>query len=251
MKRLLFVITLIIAGNSTFAHAEEPRGRLGDMASYSLNEEAVHALNQGEFEKAITLFKKALQKDSQNLTAAYNLAGVYLSQKQEQQAIKLLEEYARAGVKDAGIHRRLGDSYFSSQNLSKAKSSYQKALDLNRDHAETYLKIATVHALEGDSEAARKILSSCVDRFPQNHLALGNLASLELSAGNNQVAISAAKRAVQIKPEPELYLTMGIAYENQGDDQNALIAFKNARDTGANVPQLEERIAALEKKLAE
>ena len=44
-----------------------------------------------------------------------------------------------------------------------------------------------------------------------------------------------------------MYVTLGTAYEMNGDPQNALIAFRRAVDLGDQRPELRDKIAAIEK----
>lgn len=248
LRALIMSIAMVSLFSSPLT-AETPKARLGNATSLKLNEDAVALLHEGKTDQAIKKLKEALMKDHHNLSAAYNLAGVYLSQKQEQKAIDVLTPFEQNKVSDPGIYRRLADSYFSAQNPTKAKALYKKAIDLDADHAVSYLKLAAIQIMTGEEKKAHETLSSCVKRFPENRQALSNLASLELSLGNYQQAVSTAKASLQVAPDPQSYLTLGAAYEALKEYNEALIAYRRARDTGSKDPALNARIKELSSAL--
>ncbi len=61
--------------------------------------------------------------------------------------------------------------------------------------------------------------------------------------------MSTAKRALQIKPTKELYVTLGSAYEALKDVKNSVIAFERARDMGDNSTELKAKLETLRSSL--
>ena len=80
--------------------------------SLELNEQGVVAIKGRNFDRAESLFKQALEVDEKNLTAVFNLAGMYITNKKDAQAVTLLSKYAKDYPSDAGLQARLGDAYF-------------------------------------------------------------------------------------------------------------------------------------------
>ena len=78
---------------------------------------------------------------------------------------------------------------------------------------------------------------------------LANLSSVFLATGKTDKAISTAKRGLQVNASPELYITLGNAYELQKDYKNSLIAFERAADLGDKKPELKTKIEQLKKQV--
>ena len=213
--------------------------------SMEMNEQGAAALLAKNYSEAEERFRKALVADSGNVTAAYNLAGVYLVLKKEAEAIALLEEYAKKYPADAGFCARLGDAYFAGRQVAEAKPWYEKALAIDPKYAGLAAKLGTIYSLAGDLKQAEKVLLLAVEDQPQDGQLLANLASVFLANGKVDKAISTARRGLQVTTNPELYITLGTAYEASKDSKNALNAFQRALDLGSTREGLKEKVAEL------
>ncbi len=217
--------------------------------SLELNEQGVSALQKSDYEKAESLLRQALILDEGNLSAAYNLAGLYLGTKREQQAIALLRDYQEKGVDDLPMLARLGDAYFGSKQLDLAAKSYEKVLSKEPKYPGVAARLGTVYSLQDRLQEAEKALLQAVEMEPKNGEIVSNLSAIYLANGKAEKAISAAKRALAIEAKKETYITLGMAYENLKDYDNSLIAFQRAADLGDDNEALEEKIEEIEEKL--
>lgn len=215
--------------------------------SIELNERGAKALLAKDFKQAEEYFRQALAADAGNVTAAFNLAGAYLTNKKEGQAISLLEPYARSNPQDAGIQVRLGDAYFTGKRVQDALRSYEAARSIEPAYSELSGKLATVYTLSNRMIDAEKLFLEAVEVEPKNAKLLASLSSVFLANGKADNAISTAKRALQVKPSAEVYITLGAAYEAKKDFKNSLISYQRARDLGYSQSDLEDKIDELEK----
>lgn len=237
----LFLSLVIAISITTGSYAE------GNMQAQSaqLNENGVKAMQAKNLDAALQLFKRAVSTDPYNLTAVYNLGGAYLSLKKDKEAIDLLEPYAQKEVSDPGIYVRLGDAYFTSKNIAQAKQSYEKALKLAPKYLGLQAKLGTLYALNNDLNNAEKAFKSAIEQNQKDGQSLANLASVLLGNGKAEESIQTAKRALQVQATPELYVTMGNAYEKLKDKKNALISFQRAHDLGDSRKELTDKIEQL------
>ncbi|MBN8549414.1 MAG: tetratricopeptide repeat protein [Deltaproteobacteria bacterium] len=219
----------------------------GNAASTELNEKGVQAVKSNDFAKAETLFRKSLSADSRNLTAVFNLAGVYLNNKRQKEAIALLNQYIKEYSKDAGLYARRGDVYFSLKDLDAAGRDYEHALKLEPEYPGVPSKLGTIYTLTRRTKDAEAMLMKAVAEEPKNGQLLQNLSALFLINGKAQESISTAKRALQVAPNSEVYVTLGNAYETLGDVKNSLISFQRASDLGDTRPELKAKIEELKK----
>jgi cytochrome c-type biogenesis protein CcmH/NrfG len=217
--------------------------------SLELNEQGVVAIKGRDFDRAESLFKQALETDEKNLTAVFNLAGMYITNKKDTQAVTLLSKYAKDYPTDAGLQARLGDAYFSSQNPKGAIESYNRALTLDPNYPNVPARLGTLYTLSNNLPKAAAMFERAVKQNPSDVQSLQNLSSIYLGLDRPKDAVSTAKRAIQLSSSAQGYATLGSAYQQLNDDKNALIAFQRAKELGYKDKNLSSIIEGLEKKL--
>ncbi|MCB0354889.1 MAG: tetratricopeptide repeat protein [Bdellovibrionales bacterium] len=225
--------------------AQEPV--IGSSRSLELNEKATAAAQAGDLKKAETLLREAISDDTKNLTAAFNLASVYLQTNRGNEAVKLLQQYVSEYSEDAGLFARLGDAYYSTKRPADAINSYEKALSLDPSFPKISARVGTLYSISERFDDAIRMYLTAVEQEPRNSEYLANLSNLFLVANQPDKAISAAKRALQVAPTSQLYRTLGSAYEKIKDIDSSLIAYKRAQDLGDKSDELEDKISALRK----
>jgi tetratricopeptide (TPR) repeat protein len=218
---------------------------VGSPRSIELNEQGVVAIKAKNSKQAEDLFRQALAADAGNLSAVFNLAGALLVNKKENEAIALLTEYTKNFGLDPGLFVRLGDVYFTAKKLIEAAEAYEKALHIAPNYPGIAPKLGAIYTLLNRSTQAERAFLLAVEQNPKDGQSLSNLAGIFLANGKPDKAISTAKRALQVRPGSELYVTLGTAYEIQKDYKNALIAFQRAVDLGDKREELKKKIEAL------
>ena len=199
--------------------------------SIELNEKAVAAVKAKDFKNAEKLFKNSLANDAGNLTAAFNLAGMYLTNEKYNKAINLLQQYTKANPSDAGLWSRLGDAHFANKDINNAMKAYKKSLSLDGSNVETTKRLATVYSLSNDTKNSEILLRKAHSLNPKDAQTAANLSSILLANENPKEAVTYAKRALQLSPSKEVYITLGTAYEILRDYKNALISFERAQES--------------------
>lgn len=245
MKRrsLLFftlVLVLSVAYNTTLlAQVNNPK-------SLELNERGSAAAQAGDLKKAEKFFDRSLKADPGNLSAAFNLASIYLQLDKAQQAVDLLSGYTEHYTKDAGLFARLGDAYFANKDIQLSAKSYQKALTLEPSYPKITARLGTIFTLQQDTKQAIELYLKAVKQEPKNAQYLANLSSLFLADKQPQKAVGVAKQALQVRASSDVYITLGTAYEDMKDYKNSLIAFQRAIDLGGDKRKLRKKIEQLE-----
>lgn len=222
--------------------------KLGDSKSIELNESGVAAMKSKDFVTAEENFKKALSANKQNITAAYNLAGAYILNKKEGDAITFLKGYLADYNQDAGLWVRLGDAQLSQAKPKEAITSYHKARALAPQYAGLSKRIASTYTLIGDFAAAEQYYLEVVKATPQDLESLTNLSSIFLAREKPDMAISSAKRAIQIKPSSQLYSTLAGAYESRKEWGNAIISLEKAIALGDVTENTKKRLTNLKNR---
>lgn len=224
-----------------------PSKNTGNPKSLELNEKGTAAAQAGDFAKAEELLRQATNIDPNNITAVFNLSGVYLRNKKEQQAIQLLLDYTKKVPNDAGLFARLGDAYFATKQIELAASQYEKSLKLNPAYPHSAARLGTIYTMLNKLDGAEKMFLKAVEQNPSDAQLLANLGSVFLANSKPERAVSTAKRGLQIKPSSSLYVTLGSAYEMLKEFDSSLIAFERARDLGDKSEDLQKKIEHLNK----
>lgn len=214
--------------------------------SLEVNEEGVKLIKNRDFIGAEKMFLRALEIDRNNVTAAFNLASVFMQNKNPQKAIDLLLPYVKNNTKDAGIYARIGDAYFVSKQLKESLPNYEKAMAIDANFPGVAAKMATLYTMQGETKKAEELLKKSIEQNPKNSDLYSNLGSVLLANKKPKEAIDAIKKSLSLVPTKEAYITLGNSYKTLRDNQNALIAFKRAKDLGENSPEIDQVINELE-----
>lgn len=214
--------------------------------SLEANDQGIAALKTGNTRTAEERFRRALEVDPGNLTAAFNLSGTLVVNGKKLEAITLLSDYAKKYPTDAGFEVRLGDVLFSSEKVKEAIPHYERALKVQASYPKLYEKLALGYALNQQIPESEKMYELASREAPKDGELLTNLASIQLANNKTDSAIATAKRAAQLAPSSRLYATLGSALEGKGEFTDALLAFKKAKELGDQSKELAERITTLE-----
>lgn len=217
--------------------------------SLERNEAGAVAAREGDLKKARRLFREALQHDSGNLTAAFNLGSVNLQLGENGAAVELLTPYAEKSG-DAGITARLGDAHFANEELSKAEKWYRRALKIDAQYPDVRARLGSIYTMRKEFDQAITVFLEAVDQEPSNVAYLQNLSNLFLAVNETEKAISTAKRALQVDASMDSYFLLGSVYEQQRDWSNALIAYERARDLSHGSRENGERRAEIRERIA-
>lgn len=196
--------------------------------SAELNEKGVAAIQKKDFKYAESLLRDAVSADPNNATAVYNLAGAYVTNQKDDQAIHLLEDFIQHHDGDAGIFARLGDAYFSNKNIAQAAKNYEKASKLDPGYPKLAKKMGAVYGMLNRMSDSEKMYLRAVKEDATDSESLSNLAAIYLVNRKPEDSIRAAKNALQQKVDGGTYVTLGSAYEMLSDFPNAVIAFEKA-----------------------
>jgi predicted Zn-dependent protease len=250
---LLLIVTPLLASTPSSAQAPSPAQtdqkkvvRNGNAKSLELNEAGAKAVQAQKFVEGELLFKRALDIDPTNLTAVTNLALTYLQNRKTQQAVDLLIQYIPRSPDDVGLIVRLGDAYFAQKKIQKAKDTYLIGYKKAPRFPGLAAKLGSISVASRDLKGAEKYLTEAVALEPKNSTLVANLSSLLLANGKPKDAVAYAKRGVQIASSAEMYSILGSGYELLKDPQNALIAYRRAKDLGDSTKELQTKINALE-----
>ena len=156
----------------------------------------------GDVEKAEPFFQKALTLDSEMGTAFYGLANLYYNQERFDEATTLYEKAIQCGVKEADAYFMLGKSLESAGKGRLALPYLQTAIELAPDDHEIRLSYGILLANEGVYEVAEGEFQKILEVQENNADAHFNLGYLyAVSTEDKERALHHLERAYTIEPE--------------------------------------------------
>ncbi len=216
---------------------------------------------EGKLKEAEAIFQQVYAQNPPDMRGLMGLTEVYLSQKQEDRALKLLDEAiqkypkatlllvawgnigARAGRIDEAIakfkevlktdpknfdlHMRVAEAYRTKNDLPNAMEYWKKATELMPNHIQPVLSRAlALEQVNRRSEAA-PLYEQVLKSEPDNLVALNNYSFYLADQGNNlDQALSFAQRAKSKAPaDPMIADTLGFVYLKKNLPQNAASIF--------------------------
>ncbi|MFP5262845.1 MAG: tetratricopeptide repeat protein [Blastocatellia bacterium] len=218
------------------------QGRLGE--AETLFSRAIRADNQlvgahmnlaylyllkGAPEKTALELKEVLRLDPANDDALYRLAWVLLSQGRFDECVSFINDAGQSRPLPAALLVVLGDAHLKKGDVAKAEASYLMALKQQGDNAEALIGSATVSQARGDANAAALYLSRAKDVVAGSPDLLYKFALAAINSRLNAEAMSALKRAIELRPsEPSYHFILGTLWLKKPDLQEAEQAFRQS-----------------------
>jgi tetratricopeptide (TPR) repeat protein len=205
--------TIVMASESKIQQMELNK-ELGDHL-----QGATTKIREKDFDGAIKILEKMLDKKPDDANALYLLGICYLNEKMLTQAIESFTEVTRLNPSFAGGHYQLGISYQQSDEKEKALASYQKALELE----------------------------------PDNLVSLYNSGLILYGMNRAPEAVTYFEKALKIKPgSPEILEMAGLCYIQKENYAKALEYLEKAKAASTDpekIKSLEELVKELNQQV--
>jgi len=177
-----------------------------DATRADANDKIGHALLlRDEYAQAEEYFRKALAIDPTLATANSWLASALVHQGKLSEAITVLE---KAHSLSAEGHRLLGEAYRQLENYDKAKTHYEKALQLKPDLAEAHYGLSKVYAALRDERS-------------KEHFERFSALNRETDEQKRRVRESLDTMAITRKSVAQTHTDVGRVYARQGRVRDA------------------------------
>ncbi len=155
----------------------------------------------GRLDRAIVLLREAIAAEPDSPFLRRELATLHLQNKEEGQALAVLEELrARHPGDAAGMILQAGILQ-SQKKTAAALELYETVLRLDPQQEQVYAVTANLHLERGDLESAERVLHRMVERFPESYTGHFLLGRLYLARGKPDAAEAAFRRSAQADPE--------------------------------------------------
>ncbi len=215
-------------------HYGEAGSKLPSDAGVLAGQAEVYAA-QGQTDRAVDEFRRALLLDPANEQASLSLAGMYLQQNQQDAALDLLKKASTANPRSSRLHLMLADIYDKKGDAKQA--DYERLLGGKKGAAVVEEQPAKPAGFAlGDQLAAKGEVDKAADAYRavlqqqpdaiEPHEKLGNLY---FRAGREADAIIAYREAVHLgSSNAEVYYNLGQLYEKRNQLDEAVVSYKRA-----------------------
>ncbi len=176
-----------------------------------LNDAANAALERGDYQVAVDLFKRVIDDDPKNKSAWTNLGRAYMGLRETENAIAAFRKQTELNEYDENAYDNLAWAYSVERKYDQAALAYGKAIEINplSDYAHAALGGMYIEAKQYDKAALE--LEKAVSLKPDNPALKVALGNAYLNLGQDDKAMAAFDRAVEISPTPGIW--NDIAYQ--------------------------------------
>jgi len=176
------------------------------------------------FPAAIAVYQDILASEPEHLKSRLEIAKVYSHTGRVAEAISFLEATCRMMAKvNLQTLIQLGSLHEASENWSSAAYWYQRAYREYPDRDRGYCQQANLYFLQGDLEAALKLLDEARSRIPTSVAIIIKLVALHVRTGNltlsQQILIDGLDR---FPNDAQLLIQLSLVYKKQGNLTAAL-----------------------------
>ncbi len=162
--------------------------------------------------------KRAIDLDKSNVNALLKLGQVEVALGAVDQAIATYQASAQSNPGDTRFYILTGELYEAKRDWDKAKSMYQKALQIQADNPLASNNLAYVMLEQGGNVDVALSMAQVARRgMPDSPNAADTLGYAYLQKGAYNSAIDMFKQAIKLDkdptPDPTFYYHLGLAYE--------------------------------------
>ena len=182
-----------------------------DLKGNDLNDAANAALDRGDYQIAINLFKRVVEADPKHKTAWTNLGRAYMGLRQTDNAIAAFRKQTEVNEYDESAYNNLAWAYSTDRKYDQAAEAYKKAIEINPLSDFAHAALGYMYSEAKQYDKAVPELEKAVSLKADNPLLEVNLGNAYLNLGQDDKAIAAYDRAVEISATPEVW--NDIAYE--------------------------------------
>ncbi len=259
---LFFLLFNLCAGESVFAFDRQTAGALASYIKAGIYE------RQGDIDRAVQEYKKALKVESKNaavhlsLAAAYSkkrdillaieettravscdpeavephaiLALLYFSQNKLEEAGKeyeiALQNAVKLNPKDTNVLKSLGILYLQKRDLIAAENAFKSIIEISSTDYDAHFYLANTLEEQKNRDGAVKELKIVLELKPDYHQALNYLGYLYVEENKHlEEAEKLIKKALEIEPDNGAYIdSLGWLYYKKGNNKEAIKELEKA-----------------------
>lgn len=167
----------------------------------------------GEYDKAVTEFKKLLKLNPYDVFTHFVLGYIYDKKGWTDLAIQELEEAIRLDPGYINAYNNLGTIYNKTGHRDEAIKYFAKAIELNPSYIEAYDNIGVVYYLKKEYDTAVTYFTKAIELDPDYAKAYNNMGSILIARGQYKDAKDPISKAIELDPNfTDAFNNLGSAY---------------------------------------
>lgn len=181
------------------------------------------------------------------------LADVYYRLQMTEQALKVLDLWAKRDPTDARIDLYRGQVYVVKSQPDMALTCFRRSLEKSTDNPQAYFEMGAILYERNQLPQAQDALLTAVREDTNNPEYRAKLASIYLATGNADAAIESLKRveAVGVSPPVTYYYILARAYRSKGDAARSSAYMKSFQQASSAEQDREARKLEAERPIAQ
>jgi tetratricopeptide (TPR) repeat protein len=168
--------------------------------AYAHNNQGVKYVQDGDFQRAISHYDRAIQIRPKFAKAFFNRALAHRSLGAYDEAIADYTKAIKLKANYAEAYNNRGVTYHKSKKFDEAVADYSKAIRLNPKYVAALNNRAVAYRAEGNLARALADLTAAIAIAPENAHAFANRGLTYVKLGDRDRAITDFRRAVALKP---------------------------------------------------
>jgi Flp pilus assembly protein TadD len=195
------------------------------------------ALHQGQFEKAATIYRKALDQ-APSSPLAIDLARAQWEGGDKQGAVATLQSWLQKMPADPSARLALAQVYVGLEQREAAQDAFQRLIELAPDNVPALTGLARL-LQEEDPDRARSLYEEALKRQPDQLPLQMELAALEMRQGRKEDAKSRLEQALWKNPKAlQPRLLLAAYYLSAGQPEEGLALLKEVEPLFPDRPEL-------------
>ena len=184
---------------------------------------------QGEPERALPYYRKALDLKPDYDLATINMAHAYRQMGRFDAAIAGYERYLQIDPRNGYVHYQIGELFMDTDRIDEAVSHFRKAIELDGRLAQAQNALGVASLRRGDFASAEREIRAALAARPDVGLAHYNLALIAEQRGDLAGAMAEYQREVELHGDAyKAAFNMGRLHERLGNREAQLGAYRRA-----------------------
>jgi tetratricopeptide (TPR) repeat protein len=183
----------------------------------------------GEDQKALQFFRKAIEMDPQSTMAWKGLGYCHVGLNNPQAAIRAYQQAIKTDPADETLHYNLANYYTKLGRRQEAIESYQRVILINPEFEPAHFKLGMVYTRLGRLDDGKKAFEEVIRLNPNAAPAYFNVGIAYTELGLYHEAIKAHQQVLRINPDfAPAYDNIGMVYGKLGKSDEEMNAYKEA-----------------------
>jgi len=202
---ILFIALLFYPGCNlikSIAPGDEAPVKKTENRYYNYIEAYLH-IKKNNLDKAIYYLTKTIKDDRENLYLQRELAIFYLMQKDNLNALNIVENIIDKNPDDIEALIMYGRIKQSLEQIDDAKQAYEKVIASDPAQEKVYLLLGGIYMEEGDLVKALKIYKQLVDKYPEFYAGYFFIGKIYAEQGKIVDAEKEFLKALDLEPDLE------------------------------------------------